>query len=225
MWNFAIQHAVHIINRNSSPLLNYKCPYEILHNKPSTFIHLKVFGCLSYAITLQAHRTKLSPRACKAVFLGYKEGTKGYILYDLASHQLFISRNVLFYKSIFPFHSTTTPDANPLIPQRSLTNSNLLDDPPQHHAPYPPPTQTPSVQTTSLLHPAATRHSTGIGSQIDYLQDCHCSLKSCFPNPSLGNVSYLISSFLSYTHCSPSYRNFCFSVSTNLKPRTFTRES
>jgi len=83
MWNFSVQQAVHIINRLPTPLLKSKSPYELLFNKPPTFLHLKVFGCLSYATTLQAHITKFNPRARKAIFLGYKDGTKGYILYDL----------------------------------------------------------------------------------------------------------------------------------------------
>jgi hypothetical protein len=83
MWNFSIQHVVHIINRLPSPLLNSKCPYELLFKIPPSLIHLKIFGCLSYATTLQAHRTKFNSRARKCVFIGYKDGTKGYILYDL----------------------------------------------------------------------------------------------------------------------------------------------
>jgi hypothetical protein len=31
MWNFSVQHVVHIINRLPSPLLNLKCPYELLY--------------------------------------------------------------------------------------------------------------------------------------------------------------------------------------------------
>jgi IS30 family transposase len=68
MWNFSVQHVVHIINRLPSPLLNLKCPYELLYKQPPSLVHLKVFGCLSYASTLQAHRTKFDSRARKAIF-------------------------------------------------------------------------------------------------------------------------------------------------------------
>lgn len=43
LWNFCIQHAVHIINRLLSPLLKSKCPYEILFSQPPSIIHFKVF--------------------------------------------------------------------------------------------------------------------------------------------------------------------------------------
>lgn len=96
MWNFCIQHAIHLINRLPTPLLQLKSPYELLHKHPPILIHLKAFGCLSYATSLQAHRTKFAPRARKAVFLGFKEGIKGYILYNLQHHNIFVSRHVVF---------------------------------------------------------------------------------------------------------------------------------
>lgn len=116
-WNFAIQHAVHLINRIVSPLLQDRCPLEILHNTPPTLLHLKSFGCLSYASTLQAHRTKFQPRAMKRVFLGYKEGTKGYILYDLKS---LINSS---YPEMYSFMKLTFPIPAPhprLLPMKLL---------------------------------------------------------------------------------------------------------
>lgn len=86
LWNFAIQHSVHIINRVPTPLLQNKCPY---------------------ASTNVAHRSKFDHRARKTVFLGFKEGMKGFILYDLLSHQIFVSRNAIFFESYFPFHTST----------------------------------------------------------------------------------------------------------------------
>lgn len=81
----------------------------MLYSEPPYLIHLKVFGSLSYATTLQAHRIKFSPRARKSIFFGIKDGTKGYILYDLKSHSVFVSRNVIFYKGHFPCKSHTKP--------------------------------------------------------------------------------------------------------------------
>lgn len=72
-------------------------------------IHLKVFCCLTFARNLQSHRTKFQPRARKIVFVGYKEGTKGYVLYDLQSHEIFISRNIILYENVFSFIVTIPP--------------------------------------------------------------------------------------------------------------------
>lgn len=86
LWNFAIQHSVHLVNRIPTPLLRDSSPDQILFNETLTLIHLKVFGCLAYASTLHANKTKFDPCARKTVFLGYTEGTKGFLLYDLTSH-------------------------------------------------------------------------------------------------------------------------------------------
>ena len=39
--------------------------------------------------------------AHKCIFLGFKQGTKGYIVMDIQTREVFISRNVIFYESSF----------------------------------------------------------------------------------------------------------------------------
>lgn len=107
LWNFSIKHALHLINRVPSPLLQLKCPYEMLFNIFPVIIHLNVFGCLCFETTLRVHRTKFQTRARKVIFIGFKDGTKGYLLYDIKSLDLFVSRNVIFYETSFPFKNTT----------------------------------------------------------------------------------------------------------------------
>lgn len=110
-WSYAVSHSVFLINRLATPVLNHKTPFELLHGIPPTFLDLKVFGCLSYASTLLQNKRKLDPRARKCIFLGFKHGTKGYLLYDWHTRDIFISRNAIFFESIFPYHPNTLQDS------------------------------------------------------------------------------------------------------------------
>ena len=112
-WHFAVAHAAHLINRQATPILDNKSPFEILFGSLPNISHFKVFGCLSFASTLISHRKKLDPRARKCVFLGFKSGTKGYLLFDLASKEVFLSRNVIFYEHVFPYQNHSPPTLSP----------------------------------------------------------------------------------------------------------------
>jgi len=58
-WSYAVLHVVFLINRVPTLVLNNKSPYQVLYNTLPDINSFKIFGCLCYASTLQAHRTKL----------------------------------------------------------------------------------------------------------------------------------------------------------------------
>jgi hypothetical protein len=99
---------VHIINRIPTPNLSNKSPYELLFSKLPSYIHLKVFGCLCFSSTLTPNRSKFNARAKPCDFIGYPSNSKGYKLYDLATHSVFVSRDIVSHEHIFPFASQLT---------------------------------------------------------------------------------------------------------------------
>lgn len=155
-------------------------PFQLLYNKPPTLLHLKSFGCLAFASTLHVHRTKFDSRARKTVFLGFRNGTKGYLLYDLHSHEFVISRNVIFYETTFPLHIPSPPQTTPPPPHIDLPEPDLepLIPPPTTTPPLPyvsPPTN-PTTNPSPPLETAPLRQSTRTSRPPSYLKDYHCNL-------------------------------------------------
>ncbi|XP_019084216.1 PREDICTED: uncharacterized protein LOC109125890 [Camelina sativa] len=101
-WGESVLTAVYLINRTPSRLLGGKTPYEILHRFSPNYDNLRVFGCLAYAHNQRRHGDKFESRSRKCLFIGYPFGKKGWSLYDLASGEVFVSRDVVFVENTFP---------------------------------------------------------------------------------------------------------------------------
>ena len=74
----------------------------MLYHKIPAYLHLKVFGCLSYLIFPSTTINKLQNSFTPCVFLGYPANHRGYKCYDLSSNKIILS-HVIFDKTSFPF--------------------------------------------------------------------------------------------------------------------------
>ena len=95
---------------------------EVWSNSPASYSDLRIFGCPAYA---HVDNGKLEPRALKCIFLGFKEGVKGFKLWCPEQKKVVISRNVIFDESsMFKGKSTTNaPIVDPII--EDLEESHL----------------------------------------------------------------------------------------------------
>ncbi|XP_019179250.1 PREDICTED: uncharacterized protein LOC109174468 [Ipomoea nil] len=107
-WGECILTVGYLINRTPTKLLKGKTPFDILFGRSPDYSLLRTFGCLCYAKNDARIKDKFASRSRKCVFIGYPYGKKGWYLRDLESGERFVSRDVQFLETIFPFSSSLT---------------------------------------------------------------------------------------------------------------------
>ena len=132
-------------------------------------------------------------------FLGYPFNVKGYKVFDLSSHSVFISRDVTIHESIFPYKtsiSNSTPPIESSVPL-PCTSSLPFDDllsPSLSHSTIPTFVSSTLDDTILQVHhelnddflhdvlakaftnPIPLRPSTRAHKRPSYLQDYHCNM-------------------------------------------------
>ncbi|XP_071699527.1 uncharacterized protein [Rutidosis leptorrhynchoides] len=114
--------------RIPSSVLANKTPYEVLFDKAPCYDNLRVFGYLDFASNPARNVDKFSARGVPFVFLGYPAHQKGYVLYNLSTKSVFVSRDVEFKEHIFPFHEETIKKLLQPIPVPLSSAKVVYDD-------------------------------------------------------------------------------------------------
>ncbi len=142
-WEFAVDTAVHIYNRQPMKRLNWACPITSWDGTIPDVSYFRVFGCKAYVHISKEQRDKLDKKAVTCTFVGYPSGTKGWRFWNPATHSVIESRDVTFDEMSFlhkPSHeSGPTPTALPDPP--TMDDTNFVPDLDIPFAPPPiPPT-------------------------------------------------------------------------------------
>ena len=96
-WAEAVVYACHLINRLPSTAIQGRTPMEMWTGKPATdYDSLHVFGSTAY---YHVKKSKLDPRAKKALFMGITGGVKGYTLWCPVTKKIIFSGDITFDES------------------------------------------------------------------------------------------------------------------------------
>jgi hypothetical protein len=119
-WDEAFVTAAYLINWLLTRVIDNLCPLERLFKAPPNYNMLRIFGCACWPHLRPYNKHKLSFRSKGCVFLGYSSSHKGYKRLDMDSGRVYISRDVVFDESKFPF--ATDPLSRSDHPQTNQTS-------------------------------------------------------------------------------------------------------
>ncbi|KAL0288573.1 UNVERIFIED_CONTAM: hypothetical protein Sradi_7094800 [Sesamum radiatum] len=80
-WGYALVMVAKLLNITPSKAV-LQTPYEIWHDKPTSYKYLRMWGSLAYVKRLVGN--KLDSRSSLCRFIGYPKETAGYYFYDPA---------------------------------------------------------------------------------------------------------------------------------------------
>lgn len=232
MWGDCVQAAVHIINRIPSTALKNVTPYRMLNNDDPDYSLLKVIGCLAFAKNPSFSSDKLDPKGIPSLFLGYPSSTKGYKLLNLITNKPFVSRDVKFFETIFPYHpDSLTTYMSPLpVSSTTLHPSGLIDDfyildDPSEESPFIDANSDSSATTNSdsdIYNPSSpsppVRRSHRNRQQPHWFQQYHTYLASS--STAISDVEKHASN-LAFIVVQPQYQCFMTSLPLNQDPLHF----
>jgi hypothetical protein len=72
----------YLVNQAPSSTLDDKTLHEVWTGKKPSLTHIKVFGCEAYVDVPKENKSKVDKKAEKCIFIGYKDGLKGYKLWN-----------------------------------------------------------------------------------------------------------------------------------------------
>ena len=93
-WVEVVETTCDLVNRSPTSALLDKTPQEVWTGKKPSIKHLKFFGCDAYVHVPKEKRSKLDNKAEKCIFIGYKDGMKGYKIWNPITKKTIYNREV-----------------------------------------------------------------------------------------------------------------------------------
>ena len=91
-----METACYLVNKSPTLALEDKTPLEVWTGKKPSLSHLTIFGCDAYVHVPKEKRTKLDSKSKKCIFIGYKDGLKGYKLWNPVTRKVVYIPDVVF---------------------------------------------------------------------------------------------------------------------------------
>jgi hypothetical protein len=135
-WDEAFLAATYLINRIPTKVLDFSSPLELLFKEKPNYGGLRTFGCTCWPNLRPFNTHKLQFRSKQCICLGYSNLHKGFKCLDVAEEWVYISRDVVFDETVYPF-SKRNPNAGsrlrsdvllPLDSQPCFSGDEFLDD-------------------------------------------------------------------------------------------------
>ena len=99
-WAEAVATSVYLLNISPTKAVMNRTPYEAWHRRKPSVSHLRIFGCVAYALKHPQTRQKLDEKSEKCIFIGYCTQSKAYKLYNPVSEKILVRRDVIFNENV-----------------------------------------------------------------------------------------------------------------------------
>ena len=95
-WEKSVNTTFYLVNRSSMSNLVNKTPYEAWVGKRPSIAHLRVSRRAKFMHIPKEKRKKLDNKSKKCCLIGYKDGIKGYKLWNQVTRIVVYNRDVMF---------------------------------------------------------------------------------------------------------------------------------
>jgi hypothetical protein len=127
-WDEAFLASTYLINHLPTKVLDFSSPLEVLFKEKPNYSGMRTFGyaCWPNLRPFNTHKLQFHSKQC--VFLGYSNLHKGFKCLNIAEGRVYISHDVVFDETVYPFQKL-----NPNVGTRLQGEILLLPTTSQDH--------------------------------------------------------------------------------------------